>query len=71
MKDFDDFEAWFSENCAAELKEKMVEVARSAAEKADNDDSGGATFDILVGLTKTQVNFKLRKYHEWLSEQLG
>lgn len=67
MKDFDEFESWFKENCADEYHASIEEIrAAHFGPDAQVEDLAKA-FAKLMNFTGS---YRLRKYHEWLSSQL-
>ena len=69
MRDFDDFCEWFNTECTAELAQEL-ERAKRPVDGLDGKEAIRTLMDNVVAAIDTKVDFKLRKYHEWLSSQL-
>ena len=69
MRDFDDFCEWFNSECADELARELERAKRPVDGLEDKEAIRTLTSNVAAAID-TKVDFKLRKYHEWLSSQL-
>ena len=71
MKGFDDFRSWFKERYSDELADFAMAGFMDELPDGSETERMAELASRAMQVSNRATDFKLAKYHEWLTEQLG